>query len=103
LKAPLRVGVIWEDEDGNYEVTAVEQEAKVPAGKFARCVEITNRRKAGKATVVTLYAPGVGVVQRTEEFPIIEGSGSFYPQRQDKALMQLRAWSLNPAVPTVAN
>jgi len=38
------------------------------------------------------------VVQREETFPIIEGSGSFYPQRQDKAVMRLREWELRATV-----
>jgi hypothetical protein len=37
-------------------------------------------------------------VQREETFPIIEGSGSFYPQRQDKAVMRLREWKLSATV-----
>ncbi len=98
LKGPLQVGTTWQDEDGEYEITALHKTVTVPAGKFSHCVEVTNRRKGGKATVVTLYAPGVGVVQREETFPIIEGSGSFHPQRQDKALMRLREWKLSATV-----
>jgi hypothetical protein len=37
-------------------------------------------------------------VQREETFPIIEGSGSFHPQRQDKAVMRLREWKLRTSV-----
>lgn len=99
LKGPLQVGTTWNDEDGTYEITALDKGVAVPAGTFTHCLEVTNRRKGGKATVVTLYAPGVGVVRRKEVFPIIEGSGSFYPQRQDKALLQLRGWKLNAAEP----
>src|SRR5207245_5034093 len=95
LKGPLRVGTTWEDEDGTYEITALDQSVTVPAGTFTHCLEVTNRRKGGKATVVTLYAPGVGVVRREEVFPIIEGSGSFYPPTQDKALLPLQQWQLN--------
>jgi hypothetical protein len=98
LKGPLRVGKTWEDEDGEYEITALDKTITVPAGTFSPCLEVTNLRKGGKATVVTLYAPGVGVVQREETFPIIEGSGSFHPQRQDKAVMRLREWQLSATV-----
>lgn len=98
LKGPLRVGTTWEDEDGEYEITALDKTVTVPAGAFSHCLEVTNRRKGGKATVITLYAPGVGVVQREETFPIIEGSGSFHPQRQDKAVMRLREWQMSPTV-----
>lgn len=98
LKGPLQIGTIWEDDDGTYEITALDKTVTVPAGTFSRCLEVTNRRKGGKATVITLYAPGVGVVQREETFPIIEGSGSFYPQRQDKAVMRLREWKLSATV-----
>lgn len=94
LTGPLRIGTTWDDEDGTYEITALDETVTVPAGTFSHCLEVTNRRKGGKATVVTLYAPGVGVVQREEVFPIIEGSGSFYPQRQDKAVLRLREWKL---------
>lgn len=98
LKGPLQVGMTWQDEDGEYEITAVDKTVTVPAGAFSRCLEVTNRRKGGKATVITLYAPGVGVVQREETFPIIEGSGSFHPQRQDKAVMRLQEWQLSATV-----
>ncbi len=103
LKGPPQVGTTWEDEDGTYEITALDKSATVPAGTFTHCLEVTNRRKGGKATVVTWYAPGVGVVRREEVFPIIEGSGSFYPQRQDKALLQLREWTVSSAAPTAAS
>lgn len=98
LKGPLQVGTTWQDEDGEYEITALDKTVTVPAGAFSHCLEVTNRRKGGKATVITLYAPGVGVVQREETFPIIEGSGSFHPQRQDKAVMRLREWQMSPTV-----
>jgi hypothetical protein len=92
LKEPFEAGTAWEDEDGVYEITATEKTVVVPAGSFSHCLEVTNQRRGGKATVVTLYAPGVGVVQREETYPILEGSGSFHPQRQDKAIMRLREW-----------
>lgn len=98
LTGPLQVGTTWQDEDGEYEITAVDKTITAPAGEFSHCLEVTNRRKGGKATVITLYAPGVGVVQREETDPIIEGSGSFHPQRQDKAVMRLREWQLNATV-----
>lgn len=92
LKSPFTFGATWEDEDGLYEITALDETVAVPAGRFTHCLEVTNHRKGGKATVVTLYAPGVGIVKRQETFPILEGSGSFYPQRQDQAVLQLREW-----------
>ncbi|MGE0680375.1 MAG: hypothetical protein AB7P69_05640 [Candidatus Binatia bacterium] len=98
LKGPVRVGTTWEDDEGAYEITAVDRNVTVPAGTFSHCLEVTNRRNGGKATVLTLYAPDVGVVQREETFPIIEGSGSFYPQRQDKAVMRLREWKLSAII-----
>lgn len=98
LKGPLRIGTTWEDDDGTYDITAVDKTVTVPAGTFAHCLEVTNLRRGGKATVTTLYAPGVGVVQREETFPIIEGSGSFHPQRQDKALLRLREWKPSTTV-----
>lgn len=103
LKGPLQVGATWNDEDGTYEITALDTVVTVPAGTFAHCLEVTNRRKGGKATAVTLYALGVGVVRREEIFPIIEGSGTFYPQRQDKALLQLREWKLSTAASTAVS
>jgi heme A synthase len=81
LEGPVQVGTTWRDEEGRYKVTAVAQTVTVPARTFTNCIEVTNRRRGGKATVVTLYASQVGVVQREEIFPIIEGVGSFHPQR----------------------
>lgn len=68
----------------------MDKTVTVPAGSFSHCLEVTNRRKGGKATVVTLYAPGVGVVQREETSPLIAESGAFHSQRRDKAVMRLR-------------
>src|SRR5215813_2216498 len=73
LKAPARVRTTWEDDDGEYAITASDRTVTVPAGTFSHCLEVTNRRKGSKATVITLYAPGVGVVRREETYPIVEG------------------------------
>jgi hypothetical protein len=38
LRAPLTVGARWQNEDGDYEVTAIDRTITVPAGTFTDCV-----------------------------------------------------------------
>ena len=94
LKAPLTVGATWDNEDGRYEVTAVQKTATVPAGTFPNCVEVTHHSRGDRVTVVTLYAPGVGVVIRDETFPRLEGSGGFDSTRRDHVTLQLKEWTV---------
>ncbi len=94
LRAPLTVGATWDNEDGRYEVTAVQKTVTVPAGTFQNCVEVTHHSKSGRVTIVTLYAPGVGVVIRYEAFPRLEGSGSIDSTRRDLVTLQLKEWTV---------
>jgi hypothetical protein len=78
LKAPLTVGATWKNADGKYAVTAIDETVTVPAGTFTNCVEVTHWSASGTVTTITLYAPGVGMVQRDETFSVIGGGiGSF--------------------------
>jgi hypothetical protein len=78
LKAPLTVGATWKNADGKYTVTAINETVTVPAGTFTNCVEVTHWSASGTVTTITLYAPGVGMVQRDETFSVIGGGiGSF--------------------------
>ena len=61
-----------------YAVTAIDETVTVPAGTFTNCVEVTHWSASGTVTTITLYAPGVGMVQRDETFSVIGGGiGSF--------------------------
>jgi len=93
LKAPLAVGTAWKNEDGRYEITAVDETVTVPAGTFTHCIEIVNKSVSGKVTVVSLYAPGVGVIRRDETFPRPEGS-MFSERRKSRAILRLKEWKL---------
>jgi hypothetical protein len=78
LKAPVTVGATWNNADGKYAVTAIDATVTVPAGTFTNCVEVTHWSASGTVTTITLYAPGVGMVQRDETFAVIgSGLGSF--------------------------
>lgn len=41
LKGPLRKGTHWEDDDGTFEITALNKTITVPAGTFSHCLEVT--------------------------------------------------------------
>lgn len=75
LKLPVVAGARWQSGDGVYAVTAVGEAVTTPAGSFADCVEITRWNKATRVTIVSIYAPGVGLIQREETFPVIGGPG----------------------------
>ena len=95
LKRPLRIGTVWENNDGRYEITALGQAVTVPAGTFEDCVEVMHWSKGGKVTVISLYALGVGVVQRDETFPLLEGSGNLNPNERQHLVLQLKEWTVN--------
>jgi hypothetical protein len=95
LKAPLKAGSNWKNADGRYAITAVDEMVTVPAGTFTNCVEVTRWSTAGTATVISLYAPGVGMVQREERFQIIGGIGGFDAPQQGRAVLRLKEWTIN--------
>lgn len=94
LKAPLTAGASWQNEDGRYAITAVDETVTVPAGTFTHCVEVTRWSTNGKVTVITLYAPGVGMVQREESFPVIGGIGGFDAPQRSRTVLRLKEWTL---------
>jgi hypothetical protein len=99
LKTPPKAGESWQNEDGRYAVTAVDETATVPAGTFTHCVEVTHWSAGGKVTVVSLYAPGVGMVQREETFPIIGGLGGFETPQQGRTILRLKEWTVKSPEP----
>ncbi|MGH7966852.1 MAG: hypothetical protein ACRERD_34355, partial [Candidatus Binatia bacterium] len=98
IKTPLEVGTAWKNQDGRYEITAIDETVTVPAGTFTNCIEVTNKSESGKVTIVSLYAPGVGVVKRDETFPRPEGS-MFDDRRKSRATLRLKEWKLAEAKP----
>ncbi len=95
LRRPLRIGTVWENGDGRYEITALGQAVTVPAGTFEDCVEVMHWSRGGKVIVISLYAPGVGVVQRDETFPLLEGSGNLNPNERQNLVLQLKEWTVH--------
>ena len=94
LKTPLDLGASWETADGRYEVTGLHETVVVPAGTFSHCVEVMHWSTGGKVTVITSYAPGVGVVQRDETFPLLEGSGNMNARQRQHMVFQLKEWTV---------
>lgn len=92
LKAPLQVGASWKNRDGRYAITMVGESVTVPAGTFPDCLEVTRWSASGTATVITLYAPGVGMVQREERFQILGGIGGFDAPQQGRTVLRLKEW-----------
>lgn len=90
LKTPLTMGATWTTTWGKYEVTAVDVTETVPAGTFKNCVEVTFRANSGDVTVVALYAPGVGMIMRDENFIAIAFAGSGPVRSQ----LRLKAWEV---------
>jgi hypothetical protein len=90
LKTPLTMNATWENGWGKYHVTAVDVSEKVPAGTFKDCVEVTFRANSGDVTIVSLYAPGVGLIMRDETFIAIAFAGGG-PVR---SLLRLKDWKV---------
>lgn len=91
LKAPLTVGATWKNADGKYAVTAIDETVTVPAGTFTNCVEVTHWSASGIVTTITLYAPGVGMVQRDETFSVMGiGIGSLDTPQRGHAVLRLK-------------
>jgi hypothetical protein len=99
LKVPLTKGATWENNWGKYEVTAVDVTETVPAGTFKNCVEVTYRAYSGDVTIVSLYAPGVGLIQRDETFIAIAFAGGG-PVR---SLLRLKDWKVQEPVKDATN
>lgn len=93
LKLPVVAGARWQSGDGVYAVTAVGETVAAPAGSFADCVEITRWNKATRITIVSTYAPGVGLIQREETFPVIGGlGGDFETSARGRTVLRLKTW-----------
>ena len=95
LKTPLQLGTTWHTPDGRYEITALDGFAAVPADVFSHCLEVTFWSRNGQAKAVTLYAPGVGMVQRDESFAILGGPGGEDSPRQGKVSLWLTEWNVS--------
>jgi len=80
LCAPFTVGRTWASvvsvtSTEHYEIAAVGETTRVPAGTFDACVRVRARNRAGPETESLLeitYAPGVGPV-RIETFAVSKG------------------------------
>ncbi len=94
LKRPVQIGTVWENRDGRYEVTSLSETVTVPAGTFKDCMEVMHWSKGGGVTIITHYAPWVGVVQRDETFPLLEGSGNLNPRQKQQLVLQLKEWEV---------
>ena len=92
MKTSLQLGTTWYTRDGRYEITALDGFAAVPADVFSRCLEVTFWSRNGQAKAVTLYAPGVGMVQRDESFANLGGVGGEDSRRQGKVSLWLTEW-----------
>ncbi len=97
LKPPLTLGTSWQTSAGRYEITALDTLAAVPAGVFEDCIEVTFWSRNGQAKAVTLYAPGVGMVQRDESFTLLGGLGGEAGPRQGRVSLWLTEWHVGPA------
>jgi len=94
FKFPPAAGVRWQSGDEIYAITAVAETVTVPAGTFSHCVQVTRWNKATKVTIISTYAPGVGLVQREESFPVIGGlGGGFASPTRGRTVLRLKEWS----------
>ena len=98
LKPPILVGTTWKTPVGRYEITALNTLAAVPAGVFEDCIEVSFWSQNGQAKAVSVYAPGVGMVQREESFAILGGLGGEDSPRQGTVSLWLTEWQVRPAI-----
>lgn len=83
LCAPFQQGASWSSiaapgSTERFEIAAVDETVKTPAGEFRGCVKVRARNRADADTEQVLeitYAPGVGVV-RLETFAVVKGAVS---------------------------
>lgn len=99
LKTPLTVGATWKNNWGKYEVTAVDVTETVPGGTFKNCIEVTYKANSGDVTIVSLYAPGVGLIMRDETFIAIAFAGGG-PVR---SLLRLKDWKVQESTKGTTN
>ena len=95
LKLPPTAGTSWKNESGRYAITGDSETITVPAGTFSSCIEVTYWAAEGNVKVVTVYAPGVGMVQREEQFPILGGIGDdLEAPTQGRTVLRLKEWKV---------
>jgi len=101
LKLPVPAsGTRWQSGNNVYAVTARGETVTVPAGTFADCVEVSRWNKATKIVVVSTYAPGVGLIQREETFPVFGAlGGDFDSLARGRAVLRLKEWSVKTEKP----
>src|SRR5262249_27965150 len=94
LQLPPAESASWEGADGHYTITTVDATVTVPAGTFTHCVEVTRFRKETKVTERITYAPGIGIIQREETFPVIGGFGDFETRARGHTVLRLKEWKI---------
>ena len=104
LKHPLQVGTSWKDKQGTYTITGTGRQVELASGTFKDCIEVTFKDHDGVFTIISLYAPGVGMIrQETVGKPMMEmsmgaGEGAEKAFRQ---LMVLKSWKVQEGVAPV--
>lgn len=95
LKLPLQVGTSWQDKRGTYTISATGRRAELSSGTFTDCVEVTFRDHDDVFTIVSLYAPGVGMIRQETvgkpmgEMGVNAGGGT---EKEFRQLMVLKSW-----------
>jgi hypothetical protein len=77
LKLPITLGASWRGDFGTVEVTSLERQLSVPAGRFSDCLETVESLSGAdfNKRTTTAYCPGVGIVARRTEVESDEGNG----------------------------
>lgn len=104
LKLPLQVGTSWKDKQGTYTVTRTRLQVELARGTFQDCLEVTFKDNDGVFTIISLYAPGVGMIrQETVGKPMMEmgmGGAEGGEGQEFHQLMVLKSWQVQKdAVP----
>ncbi|MBI3303020.1 MAG: DUF3179 domain-containing protein [Deltaproteobacteria bacterium] len=105
LKLPLQVGTSWKDKQGTYTITRTGLQVELAGRTFSKCVEVTFQDNDGVFTIISLYAPGVGMIrQETVGKSMMElgmgdvGGGIGQEFRQ---LLVLKSWQVQDGATSV--
>jgi hypothetical protein len=96
LRAPIQAGKKWHFNTTDFEIKEADATIEIAAGKFERCVRVTERSTDGTHEASSIYAPKVGLILYESRSRRVEAVKVMMPGAHENA--QDRASNINAPV-----
>ncbi len=96
IRAPIQAGKRWHFNTTDFEIKDVDATIEVAAGKFERCLRVTERSTDGAHEASSIYAPKVGLILYESKSRRVEAVKVMMPGAHENA--QDRAPKINAPV-----